>query len=271
MNTFTLPVIRPGLARFTTCDPGAGSSRLGVALTVAAALVTVAAGAGLMKLPLPAPDRPAPGESAPVHLRLEAVAAPRPAPPEPQVVPVLEGRTLAGAAVDRPAAAPTADQPPVPVETEPAPAQVPPRRVYGVRKVYAQGLGAGGQEAGGLVTRLGNSLGGAPDTLTATAADLQGRLAPLSTVDQAPEPQRRVKPEYSAAMRRARAEGVVAAYLLVDADGSVRDVRVIEDFGLDSAEVAAAALARFRFRPARRAGQPVAVWILHRIRFEFQE
>ena len=32
-----------------------------------------------------------------------------------------------------------------------------------------------------------------------------------------------------------------------------------------------AAFLRFRFRPALKDGRPVAVWIRHRIRFEFQE
>ena len=123
----------------------------------------------------------------------------------------------------------------------------------------------------GLVTQRGNTLGGVRDTLTATAADLQGELAASSSVDQAPEPLHRAKPAYSPAMRKARAQGTVTAYLLVDVDGAVRDVRVTDDIGWDSREVATAALRQFRFRPAQRDGQPVAVWIRHHIRFEFQD
>ncbi len=48
-------------------------------------------------------------------------------------------------------------------------------------------------------------------------------------------------------------------------------LKLTEDIGLDSKQVAAKALGGFRFKPALKNGSPVAVWILHRIRFEFQE
>ena len=43
--------------------------------------------------------------------------------------------------------------------------------VYGVRKVFARGLGSGPGESPGLVVKQGNSVDGRADTLTATAAD----------------------------------------------------------------------------------------------------
>ncbi len=84
-------------------------------------------------------------------------------------------------------------------------------------------------------------------------------------------PEHRVKPRYSEALIAARAGGTVSARVLVDRDGRVAAVRITEDIGHDSAAVAEEALRQFRFRPALRHGQPVAVWIIHRIRFEFQE
>jgi protein TonB len=274
MNTLSLVLDRPCLARYTSGEPVVKNSGTARGLTVTVAGLTLAAGLVLASLPIAPPAEIHPVESHRVSLSLETVSITR---PEPKSAPILEPRTILGAPEDRPAPEPetrvVASPEPL-AETEPEPVvapQPPARRVYGVRKVYARGLGKSGQAGGGLVARQGNSLGGAPDTLTATAADLQGKLAALSTVDQAPEPVHRVKPDYSTAMRKARTEGVVTAYVLVDTDGTVRDVRVTSDIGQDSAQVASAALSRFRFRPAVRHGQPVAVWILHRIRFEFQE
>jgi hypothetical protein len=196
---------------------------------------------------------------------------PPPAQPEPVATeaPRLTPDTILAAPVETPVAevAPeesTGAEKEAPAEPRPA------RRVYGVQKVYARGLGAGGSDSG-LVTKRGNTLAGPPDTLVATAADLRGRLAPLSSVDRAPEPLNRRVPSYSAAMRAARVSGVVQAWLLVDEEGIVRQVDITEDIGADSRQVAAAAFARFRFRPAQRDGAPVAVWILHRIRFQIKQ
>ena len=265
--------VQPGLARFSLTEPPCPTDRaVSAAVSLSLALV-LAAGAILATVQLPVrPLLAAPAKQA-VTVRLTEVSVPRPRQPEPVVVPRLEPETILAAPVDRPA--PEVAPEPVAAAPQPAPEAAastaePVRRVYGVRKVYARGLGSG-DEAAGLVTKQGNTLTGPPDTLTATAADLQGRVAPLSTVDRAPEPLLRVQPTYSAAMRKARSEGVVAAWLLIDADGVVRDITITEDIGADSRDVAAEALTRFRFRPAERGGQPVAVWILHRIRFEFQE
>lgn len=150
----------------------------------------------------------------------------------------------------------------------------PPRRVYGVRRVFARGLGADGGGDGSLVVKRGNTLDGVADTLTATDRDLRAAgsgAASLSTVDQAPDPIHQVRPRYSPALLEHRVSGTVAARLLVQADGSVGTVEIVRDIGFDSAAVAAEALRQFRFRPAVRQGEPVAVYITFNIRFEFQE
>ncbi len=203
---------------------------------------------------------------------LPAQVDPQPEPePVPEDIPRLTPESVLAAPVDDPVEPEARPVPAGGIEDETPAAEPPARRVYGVRKVYARGLGAGASGQSGLVTKRGNSLAGPPDSLVATAADLRGRLAPLSSVDQAPQPLDRRHPAYSAAMREARVSGTVQAWLLVDEEGRVRQVNVTEDIGADSRQVAAAALSRFRFRPARRDGAPVAVWILHRIRFQLQE
>jgi len=201
--------------------------------------------------------------------------------PEPALLPVvaepepvlLTPETVLDQVVDRPVPPPESAVRAVPATAavEVAVPEPAPRRVYGVRRVMAHGLGRGASAGGNLVVKRGNTVDGVADQLVATEADLQGSLAPLSTVEKAPEPLERVKPRYSRALVQARAAGKVTARLLIDIDGSVQAVEIIEDIGHDSRDVAAEAFRQFRFRPALRRGQPVAVWILHHIRFEFQE
>lgn len=195
-----------------------------------------------------------------------------PAPPPP--APVVEApEDLSDRPVlDQEEAAPEVG-PPEPAPEAPAPQEAPePRRVYGVRKVYAHGLGSGGAVAGmGIVGKRGNTLDKAPDELEATEADLVGELAPLSTVSSAPVLIGRVRPAYSEEMIANRVSGTVRARLLVDRDGSVKRVEMLEDIGYGTREAATAAFADLRFEPALRDGEPVAVWITMKYRFEFRE
>lgn len=203
------------------------------------------------------------------HAPPAPVIEPEPVIAEPEPIELPEEAVLAQA-VDVPVIIP--DPVPVPVMEAPVEPTPPPRRVYGVRKVLATGLGngSGGMQTG-IVVKRGNVLDGVADDLTATDDDLKGELAALSTVERAPEPLRRVKPKYSEELVDARVSGTVTARLLIDTDGTVARVEITEDIGHDSAQVAAEALRQFTFRPALRRGEPVAVWIIHRIRFEFQE
>jgi len=174
-----------------------------------------------------------------------------------------------------------APEPPVPSAPEPPPvtmppdvvppdpfamratATPPPRRVVRMTTALTNRDPDRGSGHHGVRGGATTGAGGGPGTA--------GPLVPVSTVDVAPVPVHRVKPSYSDTLREARASGTVTARLLVDVDGTVKAVEIRDDFGLDSGALARAAFAQFRFRPARRDGVAVAVWIVHRIRFEFQE
>ena len=68
-----------------------------------------------------------------------------------------------------------------------------------------------------------------------------------------------VIPEYSEQARKARFQGRVVLDTIVEEDGSVRIVRVARGIGFGLDEQAIAAVAQWRFRPARMNGKPVAV------------
>jgi periplasmic protein TonB len=68
-------------------------------------------------------------------------------------------------------------------------------------------------------------------------------------------------PEYSKKARKAKYQGTCVLWLVVGADGKPRDVKVARSLGLGLDEKAVEAVSKWRFDPARKDGQPVAVQI----------
>lgn len=69
----------------------------------------------------------------------------------------------------------------------------------------------------------------------------------------------RTLPDYPAAAQRAGLEGMVVVRAVIDEQGRVGDVQVLRGLGLGLDEAAVAAVRRWRFHPATRAGKPVKV------------
>jgi TonB family protein len=141
------------------------------------------------------------------------------------------------------------------------------RRVYGLKKVYSRGIGAGGAMEDAIVGKLGNTLAKDFDTLRATEDDIKGAIVSATTVTAAPRFRKRVKPSYTERMLADRIEGVVKVKVLVDIDGRVKKAVALNDIGGDAARQAVAASLRMEFEPAKRGEQPVAVWIIVPMRF----
>jgi TonB family protein len=68
-------------------------------------------------------------------------------------------------------------------------------------------------------------------------------------------------PEYSEEARRSKFQGIVVLWLVVSPDGIPRDLRVMRSVGMGLDEKALEAVRTWRFEPARKDGQPVAVQI----------
>ncbi|MDD5675158.1 MAG: energy transducer TonB, partial [Chitinivibrionales bacterium] len=143
------------------------------------------------------------------------------------------------------------------------------RRVYGLRRVYSTGLGAGGSVSEAVIGKLGNTLNTPIDTFKATKAETKGAIVPITTITSTPEIITIVKPEYTKEMKDARIEGAIRANLLIDVDGRVKDVRILNDLGYGTKERAREAFLQWTFKPALRDGVAVAVWISYSIRFVF--
>jgi TonB family protein len=68
-------------------------------------------------------------------------------------------------------------------------------------------------------------------------------------------------PEYSEEARKAKYQGTVVLWMIVGPDGRPRDIRVARSAGMGLDEKALETVRTWRFEPARRDGQPVAVQI----------
>jgi periplasmic protein TonB len=74
-------------------------------------------------------------------------------------------------------------------------------------------------------------------------------------------------PEYSEEARKAKYQGTVVLWVVVGPDGRPRDVRVQRSLGLGLDEKAMEAVRSWKFEPARKDGQPVAVQINVEVNF----
>ena len=74
-------------------------------------------------------------------------------------------------------------------------------------------------------------------------------------------------PEYSEEARKAKYQGVVVLWVIVGPDGRVHDMRVQRALGLGLDEKAMEAVKTWKFDPARKDGQPVAVQINVEVNF----
>jgi len=75
------------------------------------------------------------------------------------------------------------------------------------------------------------------------------------------------EPEYSEEARKAKYQGVVMLQIIVGADGRPKDVRVARSLGFGLDERAIEAVRQWRFEPATKDGQPVAVLVNVEVNF----
>jgi hypothetical protein len=154
-----------------------------------------------------------------------------------------------------------------PPQNVPAQTKEAARPIYGLRRVYSTGIGAGGSVSDAVIGKIGNTLDKDVDTVTATKKDLAGPLVSITTVTSAPRLRKEVKPEYTKEMIAAKAEGVIRAELLVGGDGKVKEVKILNDIGYGTRESARELFFKLEFDPAMRDGKPVATWITFSIRY----
>lgn len=86
----------------------------------------------------------------------------------------------------------------------------------------------------------------------------------------APKVTLRVEPVYTEVARKARIEGVVILEAIIDADGTIRDVRVLKPLPMGLDQAAMDAVRKWRFRPGTLGDRPVPVIFNLTVNFRLQ-
>lgn len=120
----------------------------------------------------------------------------------------------------------------------------------------------GNGSGGGLGSGRGNGLGpGSGGNTGGGAYQVGGDVSAPQLIYQ-------VDPEFSEEARKAKFQGEVLVHLIVDAQGRPTNVRVIRPVGMGLDEKAREAVAQYKFRPARKGGQPVPVELNVAVNFQ---
>jgi TonB family protein len=69
----------------------------------------------------------------------------------------------------------------------------------------------------------------------------------------------KVEPEYSEEARKAKFQGTVTLFVVVDEKGNPRDLKIIRPLGLGLDQKAIEAVEKWKFRPGMKDGRPVPV------------
>ena len=218
-----------------------------------AALPEVAAVPPAPEVPPPPPMVAAPPPPPPPVRSAAPPPPPAPPPPVALAAPILPPPP-APVEETRPqvAEAPPVPEPEQPQQVAEAPAPAPERRP-------AQRVSAA--QPAPQPVRLNAALQGM-ESFT-----LEGRVTPPGTLDGA----RNRGPSFPEASRRRGEEGVVRVELFVDPTGRVADVRILESSGFSALDAAAVqAVREWRFRPAQRAGLPVAGSLTTAVHFRLE-
>ncbi len=123
------------------------------------------------------------------------------------------------------------------------------------------GAGIGSGRSGGIGSGDGRGLG------PGFGAGTGGGVFRVGGGVSAPKPIYAPDPEYSDEARKMKYQGVVVLALVVDPNGRARDIRVSRGVGLGLDEKAMEAVKLWRFEPAKKDGQAVAVAITVEVSF----
>jgi TonB family protein len=116
-----------------------------------------------------------------------------------------------------------------------------------------EGTGIGSGKGGGLGPGEGGGFGGG-------AYSVGGGVS-------APIPIYKPEPAYSEEARKAKYQGTVVLWIVVDAQGSVTDAKVVRPLGLGLDEKALETVRTWKFKPALRNAVPVPVRVIVEVSF----
>ena len=117
------------------------------------------------------------------------------------------------------------------------------------------GGGIGSGEGGGV------GVGRGPGVGPGSGGGIGGGVFRVGEGVSAPHAVYDPDPEYSEEARKAKCQGTVLLWAVIDAEGHPRDLRIARSLGMGLDEKATEAVSKWRFTPAVKDGRPVAVQI----------
>ncbi len=141
-----------------------------------------------------------------------------------------------------------------------------PRSVFGASRKSIEAVESNNNTA---QIKKGNTIAKEQDNLTLNKEDADSLPIPADDflLTQMPKIKSEFRIDYPEAAKKAGIEGPVVMDLLIDTNGKVRKVDLIEGPGYGLNEAAAEALMKFEFSPGQIQGQAVAVKIRYIYRF----
>ena len=97
-----------------------------------------------------------------------------------------------------------------------------------------------------------------------------GEIFDVSKLDTIPQATVQQAPAYPVAMRKQGIRGEVVVRFIVDSNGVVQQARVMRSSQREFEEPALNAVNKWRFRPGRKGGRPVATWMEQQINFNVE-
>jgi TonB family protein len=135
----------------------------------------------------------------------------------------------------------------------------------GVLGPPSNGPGTGGGIGSGEGTGIGSGRGGGLGP--GEGGGTGGGVYSVGGNVSAPIPIYKPEPAYSEEARKAKYQGTVVLWIVVDAQGNVNDCRVVKPLGLGLDEKAVETVRTWKFKPALRNGAPVPVRVIVEVSF----
>jgi TonB family protein len=123
------------------------------------------------------------------------------------------------------------------------------------------GGGIGSGEGGGVGSGKGGGLG------PGEGGGFGGGVYSVGNGVSEPVPIYKPDPAYSEEARKAKYQGTVVLWIVVDASGAVQDCKVVKPLGLGLDEKAVETVKTWKFKPAMRSGSPVPVRVMVEVSF----
>jgi protein TonB len=137
--------------------------------------------------------------------------------------------------------------------------------LHGVPGPPSPGPGFGGGIGTGQGTGVGSGTGGGLGP--GQGAGTGGGVYSVGGNVSAPIPIYKPEPPYSEQARKAKYQGTVVLWIVVDAQGAVTDAQVVKPLGMGLDQNAVTTVRTWKFKPAMRNGAPVPVKVMVEVSF----